>query len=528
MSVRGYTSFPFQGFGRGLNLRDKPDAVDLAEAIDCIDVTFTDRGAIEERAGYKALTGSALTNRVASLEAFYSTGGITQLLAGCGTRLEGLSSAGAVVDSETGLTGAIWDFARFGKPNSEVAYAGNGNDTLRKWDGAEWTAPTASVDGVGAKTMPRAGSICVNPSSNRLVCGGFETKTGGPGGAESSPSHVYESEAGNPEGYESSAYVQYTPGDGEKVMACVSWREFTFIFKETKFFVRHGDSVDGEGKPILTYRPIDTGIGLASKRAICVHETGVYFMSRHGVYRTTGQEPEEVSQIIEPIWSGLASPFFTGGTLAQSSITECAMGTYEDRIYLSYPVSGAITRVLVFDPLTSWWSLYSLPASCLTSFRPEGKTELVFGYASGENLIGRHYPGLTSDAGAQIKSFWRQAWLDLGNPDVKTIRDLKLWGTGKIGLSLDTDFVIQAGEPTEIDMSGSTGEKWAEGEGLFGVGDGLFADVAQDLLPAYCGDDARGTVLSLRFSGLEADQPWSVHRVDLHLREVAKPDTVAA
>src|SRR5262245_34569861 len=139
--MTSYSSYPFQGFGSGLNLRDKPDAVSPAECIDAMDVLFGDRGAIQQRTGYDNLTESTLTNAVTALEPFYKTSGTKQLLAGCGTRLEALSTAGAVVDSETGLTSAVWDFARFGKPNEEVAYAGNGTDTLRKWGGTEWTAP---------------------------------------------------------------------------------------------------------------------------------------------------------------------------------------------------------------------------------------------------------------------------------------------------------------------------------------------------------------------------------------------------
>lgn len=517
MSVRGYVSFPFVGFGGGLNLRDKVDALQLSECIDCLDVTFTDRGAIEERAGYKAFTESALTNRVQSLEGFYTTTSNPQLLAGCGTRLEAISTSGTVVASATGLTNAVWDFARFGKPNEEVAYAGNGTDTLRKWTGSEWKAPAG---------LPKAGAICVDPTTNRLVAGGYKTTTGGPAGAESSPSHVYFSEAGNPESYEASAYVQFTPGDGERIQAVIAWREFVFVFKESRFFVVYSTSVDGEGKPIFNYRPIDTGVGLASPRAVCVHESGVYFMSRHGVYRTTGQEPEEVSQIIEPIWSGLASPFYTGGTLAQGSITECAMGTYEDRIYLSFP-TGSATRVLLYDPQLDWWSIFDIPASCLTSFRISNAPELVFGYSTGENHIGRHSPSLTSDEGAAIGGFWRSGWFDLDNPDVKTIRDAKVWGSGIGEMGIDADFVVATGEGLELDMEGSSEALFGVGSGIFGGGDEVFGGSSPyELLPAYYGRDVRGTVFSVLFEGSTVDVPWAIHRAVFHLREVAKPDTV--
>jgi hypothetical protein len=50
-----------------LNLRDKSDAVGEKEAIDLLNVTFTERGAVRQRDGYSDLTPSDLTNRVDSL-----------------------------------------------------------------------------------------------------------------------------------------------------------------------------------------------------------------------------------------------------------------------------------------------------------------------------------------------------------------------------------------------------------------------------------------------------------------------------
>src|SRR5215216_7450866 len=114
-----YQSLPFEGFGKGLNLISKVDAVDPAECVDCLNILYAQRGAIQSRPGYNNLNASALTNRVGSLSPFYTAAGTKQLLAGCGTRLEALTTAGTIVASATGLTEAVWDFCRFGKPNEE-------------------------------------------------------------------------------------------------------------------------------------------------------------------------------------------------------------------------------------------------------------------------------------------------------------------------------------------------------------------------------------------------------------------------
>jgi hypothetical protein len=316
------------------------------------------------------------------------------------------------------------------------------------------------------------------------------------------------------------------PGNGEPIKAVIAWRELIFVFKETVFFVFYGVGTNSEGSPEFLFRAVEAGVGMVSPRAVCVHHTGVYFMSRQGVYRTTGEEPELISSLIEPLWTRDVSPFFKGGTIEQGAITECAMGTHEDRIFLSYPTASTNNRTLVYDPQFEWWSLYSIPASCLVSFRPSSAPELVFGYASGEKMVGRHALTYTNDDGTAITSRWRSGWFDLANPDVKTLRSAKVWGSGVVEMGRDADFLNNSG-PTEIlEMEGTTGSVLG-GEGTLG-GEGILGDIAQDLLEAYLGTDVRGTTFSVIFSNETLNQDWSIHRIDHHLREVRMPSTAVA
>jgi hypothetical protein len=524
--ARSYQSLPFEGFGGGLNLLDKADAVKPNEAVDALNVLYTQRGAIESRPGFNNLTPSELTNRVESLSPFYTASGTRQLVAGCGSRLETINTAGAVVSSATGLSTAVWDFARVGKPNEEVVYAGNGIDSLRKWDGSNWTNPTITVDGAGAKTGVKAGSLAVLPAYNRLVAGAFSTKTGGPGGAESSPSHVYFSEEGNPESFESTAYIQFTPGDGEKVQAVVTWREFVFVFKESKFFVITDQARDSENKPEFVFQTIETGVGLASSRAVCVHQTGVYFMGREGVYRTTGQEPEQISNLVEPIWSGDVSLFYKGGVIAFSALQNCAMETWDEKIYLSFPTNEANNRQIVYSPNYKWWSLSDLPASCFATFRVENETELVFGYSSGEKMIGRHKTSYVNDDGKAIKERWRSGWFDLGSADIKKVRAAKVWGTGKVTMEIDKDFIENTGKPEELDLSG-TGTSLFGGAGTF-AGEGFFGDFSAGLVGKERRISQRGTTMSVLFTNEVLNQEFTVHRNELLVPGLDEPSRITS
>jgi hypothetical protein len=525
-SSHSYQSLPFEGFQGGLNLLDKVDAIKPSEACDLRNVLFTQRGTIESRPGFNNLTPSELTNRVESLSPYYTASGTKQLVAGCGSRLETISTAGSVVASATGLSGGIWDFCRFGKPNEEAVYAGNGLDATRKWDGSNWTAPTVTVDGAGAKTGVKASSLCILPAYNRLVFGGFSGKTSGPGGAESSPSHVWFSEEGNPEAFESTAYIQFTPGDGEKVLAVVTWREFVFVFKETKFFVITDQARDTENKPEFVFQTIETGVGLASPRAVCIHQSGVYFMGRGGVYRTTGSEPEQVSNAVEPIWSGDISLFYKGGTLAFSAINNCAMETWDEKIYLTFPTNEAANRQLVYSPEYKWWSLSDLPASCFATFRVENETELVFGYSSGEKMIGRHKTSYTNDDGKAIVERWRSGWFDLGSADVKKVRAAKVWGTGRVTMEIDKDFQESSGKAEALDLSGSTGTIFG-GAGVFG-GEGFFGDLSAGLVGKERRIAQRGTTMSVLFTNEVLDQEFTIHRNELLVPGLDEPSRIQA
>jgi hypothetical protein len=522
--VVSYEPASFRSFGAGLNLRDKSDAVSEEECIDALNVLFTERGAVKQRDGYTNFTSSTLTNRVASLEPFYTSSGTKQLVAGCGTRLEALNTSGAVVASLTGLTDGTWDFARFGAPGSEYIYAGNGSQAnLRRWDGASWSE---------VLNTPDAGALAVMAvdQGNRLVAGRFNTTTGGPtgGAATSNPSRVYFSGAGAPETWATNDYVDFAPGDGEAIQAIVAWREFIIVFKETKFFIVYGTTVDATGSPVFNWRTVDAGVGLVSPRAVCATEEGVYFMDRRGVYRTTGGEPERLSSAIDPIFLGGASSFYLGGGLAHASITNSAMWAHDRRIYLGITTGSANDRVLVYDPRFEWWSLYDIPASCGTSFRISNQAEMVFGYASGLNDIGRHSSAYTSDAGAAITSRWRSGWFDYDLPTVKTIRETKVWGSGKVSLAVSHDFRIAVGDSlTLLDLTSNPSGSLFGGTGTFG-GTGIFGDTASGLSPALRRYGVRGTVFSTYLSNSTLDQAWAVHRLTHHLREARIPSVKTA
>ena len=531
--MAGLTPYQFGNFSGGLNLADKSDVVKDSEAIDLLNVSFSKVGAVSQREGYVEFTGTALTNRVDSLSTYYTTAGTRQLLAGCGTRLEAIDTSGGIVASATGLAGGPYSFARFAAPGAETAYAANGTDTLRKWNGTAWSAPTATVNGVAAQPMPEAGTICTMANSSRLVATGYGTNTaGGPGGAaaSSNPSRANFSNAGDPEAWTVGVggfFVDFHPGDGEQIMGACTWRNFTFVFKESKFFVVTGERLDAQNLPVFDWYAVDTGVGLGAKQAVCVSRDGVYFMGRQGVYFTNGSQPSLVSGAIAPIWTGDVEPYFQSGVLNHAQIALSRMAWHDERVYVSIPTGTATAcdRVLVYDVVHGWWSLYDLPASALVSWRQGNLSELHFGYSSAGNEVGRLTLSATDDKGTAITSRWRSGWFDYGAPLEKTVRRTEIWGVGELEVQFSTDWQVAATSTATVELGDdgssdvwttSPSDVWTTSPTDVWTGAGQISRAVANRSP-------RGTTFSTEFRSTPSTTAWSVHRVARHLRKFRPP-----
>jgi hypothetical protein len=500
----------FPGFGGGINLRDQPNQVDPTQAIDLLNVVFTERGALKGRDGYAKFTSSAGTNRYDSLTAYYTTAATTQLVAGAGNRLEGISTAGAVVASTTLPTASPHFFARYGDPANQLIYAANGTDQLRTWNGAAFATPAWTG------TAPTGKFVAVTSWDNRLVNARRAGTTLG-----DNPSTVRFSDPGVPNTWQANNFVDLTPGDGEQIQAMVSWFSYLFVFKESKFFVLNGTGGSTAGTPVWQFRGVDNKAGLVSPRAIAVGRDGVYFLTRTGVYKTTGSNPELVSPLLDPLFYGVTPDFYTGGVLNQTQITQAAMTFHREQIYLAFP-SGASTtnnRLLVLDPRFGWWTLYDIPAAAMTPFTVTSQPDLIFAYAAGTNDLGRHGIGQVTDAGATINAYWKSGWWDMGIQSRKTVRESLLWGRGKLRMGIRSNFGAVA-NTQNIDFGAAdtwgdgtnAADKWSDGTN---PNDKWAAAAA--LAPRYNRMAARGGVFSMQISNYDATA-WALYRMTHSLR----------
>jgi len=562
--TNGYRPVAFADFSGGLNLRDKADTVGDREAIDLLNVQFSERGAIRQRDGYSLFTAASLPARSDSLSAFYTTAGLHQLVCGSDNHLDVLDQAGAVVVSKAGLGVGPWSFVRMGTDQGEYLYATNGIDPPQRWDGAAWTVPTAKVDVTTGLTMPKAGVFCstgvapgataTSNAANRMVATCFGTaKTAGPNGFATNPSRVFFSEPGRPEEWQVSNiqpdptkaalganWLDLTVGDGEQIMGAVAWRELTFIFKETKFFVVWGETSDPvDGTPIFNYREVVNQAGLASRGAVYAGRDGVYFMNRRGIYVTTGSAPTLLSDILTPLWTGELDVYYNGDAINLAQLARVRGLWHMERLYFAVPTGASDhnDRILVYDIPGRWWSVYDCHAAAMASFRPGSRPSMYFADSEGANEILFLNHGAVVDQelrgqpGQAITSRWRSSWADYGSPQQKTIRETKIWGNGATIVSFSTDFNRNQRVDRNVlfnVVSGVYRDLTARGGSyatLFrDYGD--YAGLTQNTTTRPVIDDKlvryalSASLFSTQFTNSPDWPTWNIYRVSRHLREI--------
>lgn len=96
-------------------------------------------------------------------------------------------------------------------------------------------------------------------------------------------------------------YVDVGLGDGEEIAGVVSWANYLFVFKQTRFFVFYGTSTDADGEPIFNYRTVNSpgataGVSGAGG-AVAAGERGVYHCTPQGELRLSTGGP---SRALDP------------------------------------------------------------------------------------------------------------------------------------------------------------------------------------------------------------------------------------
>jgi hypothetical protein len=439
-------------------------------------------GAGRSRDGYTTFASIA-TERLYQITRFYTTGGLTQMLvsgritAGHTHKVWAYDETATQLASQTVASSA--SFVRVGTPTAESIYClPAGSTTWQRWNGSTFTAVTG---------MPSAWYGAVQSTDNRLVVG-----------RTSNASRVQFSDPGAPETFGANNYVDLEPGDGEPITGVASWRELVFVFKQTKFFVFHGNSTGPTGDPVFNYRPerVTGAYGASFLIESCVAgKEGVYFFDGRSIWLTTGSDPVRISDAIDPYLQGRSLPFLTSASDIDPTLffDSLNLSYAVDRLWLSVMTEAGEYAAFVYDPRYGEWMLWDLPLTNATQVRLSSNIEEFVFISTVDGAIYRFGPAYTDDAGTAITSRYRSGLYDLSVPDAeKDIKETRLYGTGtptfkmsKNFGSLGTGQVVTLGTSPAIDSGMATNNP----------------------TPA--------TLFSYELSG---NSPWSVQRLAHHVR----------
>ncbi len=499
---------PFTQFG-GLVLNRPLDDVGGEDAIDILDVDWGNSlGTLRTREGAAAFSpGDA-----ASSHDVLFPHSLTRLLARRGSTLYAIGTDGKEIEGKsTALNEKHLSFARLGTPTAAYTYIADQENTLRRYDGTNFTTPEATVDGVAAKAMPKGRFLAVWPDGgNRLVIAGTAAN-GGPNGAVSSGSHVWFAEPGNAEGYESTAFVQVNPGDGEDIIGVCVWGGLVYVFKETRLFIFYGVSADNDGKPVFNFRSVDLGTritapGAKTAEQVVAGNDSVYFVSNDGVWATTGAEPSLLSTDLNPLANSEALIGPAATTLGERRwIHASGIAFLGDALYVGLVSGGVVDRLLKCDLRKQSWTILSAALNCFVAWveQTTNRNRIYFsGTGAGNRRIYFYTPATNADASAaDLDPRWQSGFYELDLADEKTLVMAKMWGTGEVSLKVAEDYG-SLGAATKFKL-------------------GTSPAIAQQ--QKQKGQTA--TLFSHQFSGTA---PWSVQRLDRYVRETRVPETQKA
>ena len=286
---------------------------------------------------------------------------------------------------------------------------------------------------------------------------------------------------------------------------------------------------------ITTYykRPVDNGVGLICRHACVSGRDGVYFVGPEGVYRTTGGEPELLSELIAPIFSGAPSPYYTGGTINRAAADKVRIAYFDEMVYVFVPVGEATepNRVLVYDTQAKSWTIWNQRIGAAAPFDDPTRGRQLVNAAITDTTyaVRRLDESARTDDETDFLGFWRGGFLDFSDQTVKTMMENKLWGYGLISVRVGTDYAFGSDGFSTLDMRAGTLDRWGDGsnpEDRWAQGDsgdvwgpGAPVNVA---LARYA---VRGTTFSVGLEGLasptQAPGGWSVSTLTHH---VLSPD----
>lgn len=442
MALKPYV---IERFG-ALNVRDDPMEIGTDGAIDLLNVDFDRTGRVRARDGWVSLA-TASTATVTINQLIPSPVGpriYAAYWASPNYVFEGFDSAGssAAVRTATGSSTATTpSYANLGTGSSALTYA-----TI--WDASANYTVQRIASGSIANGTGKPAFVAVTPISNRLIEANFDAAASSPSGANGSRSTVFWSNAGDPQTFGANNFVTLRPNDGEDITSVVTWRNSTFIAKQSSLFIFEGEGTDSTGNPIFVNRRVDLpapvwrSTGLNRSPMVACGEFGVAISTSNGIFLTTGDTPRLISGKVQDLYSfaSINGWAFDGNP----PMLAWANG----RLLATYTTSSGSVRTLVYDPNLDAWMLWSNvgstgvfvnSAAAAYSASPgtaDFQKRMFFPIA---DRIKYTDPTATTDGGSAIAWSWTSGSYAPSPGRVVVLPETSVVGSGVISISLYSD-----------------------------------------------------------------------------------------
>jgi hypothetical protein len=505
----GLSSFRLKtvGWAGGANIRDAPNFVAPDQMRRNENITLSERGGGRKRLGCESHgTFGAGTDRILSIYTFYraASGNPPQVIihtSGGQLLYTAAPTAEPVVWTPiaSGLsTTAPFSFATFGGK----VYMSNGVNNYCAWDGTTFTTfPSA----------PKGKYLCVWVDTMWVA------------GVTNLDDRVYSSDAGLPEIFTVSSYIDINKGDGDMMRALTTDGQFLIVGKRDSTYTIY-DPVT------FANRVVDFEKGFESHFAVAHYESNLYFLTRRGIGRYIGDAPSEVI-------SERLDPLFTPELVALNQLQYATSYVYQDRIGFAIPELGQTKNTIVIE---------YYPRIAVSQFGSQGVAPFVFHrmpvqnftrwrWGSEDQLFGGHnnankflcvFAPVGTDDGVAFTGLMHTPFFDLGDAiTTKYLRECRFLCFGRFNVMVYRNYDFSTYSTIVVDGHIDDADLWDKDTDVWGEGVWAFESFIRDLrrnvdLYGRCfsfsfQDSESGTTPQLVYVGAQGKQvvagEWAIY-----------------
>lgn len=242
---------------------------------------------------------------------------------------------------------------------------------------------------------------------NRLFCAGFS----------STPSTVWFSDTGEPEGFPLENNFEVRTNDADVITAMKSYNSRLYIFKKNSFHVLLGDTTSN-----FNLQEQAVIYGCLNNRCVETYDNYMVFLDRKGLMLFNASNISCLSNKVQSFFDRMNY---------NAALTEACVvhDKLRNQILVAIPIDGSSVNniTMVYDYLAGAWTTYNgYSVSVFTTIQGYNNTKNVF-YGSHSGTINWFGPSFLSDNGTGFTSYFKTRFLhDMGESIEKQFRRLYL------------------------------------------------------------------------------------------------------